>query len=70
VSGWQFVKAKFKVGDLVWAPHGRKKGVVRAVGVQEAFDIHYPGEKLILSIMYKVGWRTYMEAQLRRRRRT
>jgi hypothetical protein len=63
---WTFEKAKFKVGDRVRFPYGRKVGVVTRVGAQVTEDKE--GRPIWLGHLYQVATYTLTERQLRRRR--
>jgi hypothetical protein len=63
---WKFEKAKFKVGDRVRFPYGRKVGVVTRVGAQVMEGER--GQAVWLGHLYQVTTYTLTEQQLRRRR--
>jgi hypothetical protein len=56
---WRFVKAKFKVGETVRFPYGRKMGRVKSVGLQ----VMEP-EGRVLGLLYRVTRYELTEAQL------
>lgn len=57
---YKFVKAKFKVGDVVGFPYGRKIGRIKAVGLQ----VTSSGD--ILGLLYKITSYELTEQQLKR----
>lgn len=65
---WRFVRAKFKVGDVVRFPYGRRIGKIKAVGEQvvELKD----GEDTRIGFLYQITTYTCTERQLKRVRRT
>jgi hypothetical protein len=60
---WKFVKAKFKVGETVRFPYGRKIGKIKAVGLQV-----YEGK--ILGLLYKIMSYDLTETQLKKYRKS
>lgn len=61
---WKFVKAKFKVGEVVRFPYGRKVGRIKAVGLQVMDDTGS-----ILGLIYKITSYDLTEAQLEKYRK-
>jgi len=58
---WTFKQAKFKVGDRVHFPYGRKIGTITHVGAQ----VMWP-EGTMLGFLYRITSYTLTENQLRR----
>lgn len=61
---WTFVKAKFKVGETVRFPYGRKIGKIKAIGLQV---VDYNGA--ILGLLYKITTYKLTEQQLKKYRK-
>ena len=65
---WRFVKAKFKVGDVVRFTYGRKIGKIKAVG-EQVFQLK-DGVDTRIGFLYRITTYTLTEAQLHRVRGT
>ncbi len=63
MSGFTFKKAKFKVGDRVRFPYGRRVGTITHVGAQVMDD-----SNVFLGFLYQVTSYELAEWQLRRYR--
>lgn len=57
---WKFVKAKFKVGDIVRFPYGRKVGKIKSIGLQVMDD------GTILGLIYCITSYQMTEQQIKR----
>lgn len=66
---WEFAKAKFKVGERVCFPYGRKVGTIKAIEAQVTDDAT-GRHKNFLGFLYKITWYTVVEEQLTKIRRT
>lgn len=60
---WNYVKAKFKVGETVSFPYGRKIGKIKSVGLQ-VMD-----SGVILGFVYCITSYQLTETQLKKHRR-
>lgn len=59
---WSFVKAKFKVGDIVRFPYGRKVGKIKSIGLQAMDD------GTIIGLIYCITSYQMTEQQIKRLR--
>ena len=62
---WEFAKAKFKVGDRVRFPYGRKVGMITHVGAQ-IMDSADGRHKIFVGFLYRITRYELTEAQLKR----
>jgi len=66
--GWKIDKAKFKVGDIVHFPYGRKIGKITSVGAQVTDSVD--GRHLIyIGMLYRVSSYDLTESQIKKVRK-